>query len=185
MPLFLDDFLRCSHTNLQQVENLLQIVALETKNKPYFVRYFELSLFTKYVSIMMNENLGSIMTKAVITVSPNDSLAVVKEIMDRYRVHHVPVTESLKLVGLISTYDLLKLNRPFDDYRNLLAADIMTTRLATLEPDDKVGSAAEVFLEHMFHAIPIINEAHELLGIVTTHDILKYEYRKEYPNEKK
>ena len=36
-------------------------------------------------------------------------------------------------------------------------------------------------MEHLFHAVPVVNENKELVGIVTTTDILRYEYRKEYP----
>ena len=56
----------------------------------------------------------------------------------------------------------------------------MTKRLATLEPDEKIGAAAEVLLEHLFHAVPITLDG-DLVGIVTTFDILKYEFSKEYP----
>jgi len=38
-----------------------------------------------------------------------------------------------------------------------------------------------VLMEHLFHAIPIVNDKHELVGIVTTYDVLRYEYNKEYP----
>ena len=57
----------------------------------------------------------------------------------------------------------------------------MTTKLATLEPSDKVGSAAEIFLEHLFHAVPIVKDG-ELVGIITSFDVMKYEFRKAYPD---
>jgi CBS domain-containing protein len=60
----------------------------------------------------------------------------------------------------------------------------MTHRIAKLELDDKVGTAAEIFLENRFHALPIVDENDHLLGIVTTFDVLKYEFEKEYPKER-
>ena len=57
----------------------------------------------------------------------------------------------------------------------------MTRKLATLEPDQHIGAAAEVLMEHLFHAVPIVNEAGDLVGIVTSYDILRYSYQKEYP----
>ena len=56
----------------------------------------------------------------------------------------------------------------------------MTKILATVESTDKVGTAAEVFMEHLFHALPVVEEG-KLIGIVTSFDVLRYEYQREYP----
>jgi Predicted transcriptional regulator, contains C-terminal CBS domains len=55
--------------------------------------------------------------------------------------------------------------------RAFKANDIMTSGLATMEPDEKINIALEVFKENLFHAIPIV-EAGKLVGIVTTFDII-------------
>jgi acetoin utilization protein AcuB len=49
----------------------------------------------------------------------------------------------------------------------------MTTKLAKLEPSDKINVALEVFKENLFHGIPIVNND-ALVGIVTTYDIIKH-----------
>ncbi len=130
---------------------------------------------------MMNETVATIMVRDVITVSPSDSLQKVKELLINNRIHHVPVVEEdNKLVGIITTYDLFKLNVNHSDYPNTKVANVMTKVLATLETFDKVGTAAEVFMEHLFHALPVVEDG-KLKGIVTSFDILRYEYNKEYP----
>ena len=134
---------------------------------------------------MLNEPVSSIMTANLLTVSPHQKLTAVLELLEGHRIHHVPVVDGRKLVGLITTYDLFKLNRLQSDYDNIEVKDVMTTKLATLEPSAKIGTAAEVFLENYFHALPIVNEDGDLLGIVTTFDTLKYMYYKEYPWEKR
>ncbi|MFM2267623.1 MAG: hypothetical protein RL757_1064 [Bacteroidota bacterium] len=134
---------------------------------------------------MMNEPISSIMTRQVVTVLPSDNLETVKDIFSRKRIHHVPVVEkSGKLVGILTTSDLFWLNKSFDDYEKIRVRDVMTHRIAKLELDDKVGTAAEIFLENRFHALPIVDENDHLLGIVTTFDVLKYEFEKEYPKER-
>jgi len=55
----------------------------------------------------------------------------------------------------------------------------MSTKLVKIEPDDKVGTAAELFLDNRFHALPVVAEG-KLVGLVTTFDMLKYEFKKEY-----
>ncbi len=133
---------------------------------------------------MMNEPISSIMTRNVITVQPDDTLSVVKDILFSRHLHHLPVVKGKKLVGIITSYDLVKLGKSFDEYEHILVKDIMTTKVATLEPHNKIGAAAEVFLENLFHGMPIVNDQGELVGIITTHDVLKYEFHKEYPKHK-
>jgi CBS domain-containing protein len=86
------------------------------------------------------------------------------------------------LVGLITTADLLWLNKNFSEYEALKVSDIMTTKLATLEPTDKIGSAAELFLLNRFHAIPVVSEG-ILIGLVTSFDVLKDQFKKAYPTQ--
>lgn len=130
----------------------------------------------------MNEPISSIMTTDLITLNPEDTLDRVRAIFLSKRIHHLPVVEGKKLLGLLTTYDLFKLERPETRLNEIKVRDAMTTKLATLEPHQKVGVAAEVFLENLFHAVPIVKND-ELVGIVTTFDVLKYNFKKEYPNQ--
>ena len=132
----------------------------------------------------MNEPLRSIMSTKLITLTPNNTLSEVREIFLHQRVHHLPVVEGRKLVGLVTSWDLFKMGLSADDYAETPVAAVMTTKLAVLEPDDKIGAAAEVLMEHLFHAIPIVDENHDLEGIITTYDILKYSFSKEYSEDR-
>lgn len=129
---------------------------------------------------MMNDTVASIMTRELKTVTPSDSLAQVRDLLIDNRIHHIPVVEGKKLVGLVTTYDLFKFQANPSDYDNIKVVDVMTKRLAVIEPTDKVGTAAEIFMEHLFHAVPVVDNG-ELVGIVTSFDVMKYEYNKEYP----
>ncbi len=131
---------------------------------------------------MMNEPITTIMTAEPITITPEDNLATVYKTFRSKRIHHLPVVEGKKLVGILTTYDLFKLEKSLDDYGNILVKDVMTTKLATLEPTAKVGSAVLLFIENLFHAVPIVNEDKELVGIVSTLDVMKYTLKKQYPN---
>ena len=131
---------------------------------------------------MMNEPLSSIMTRHVITIGPDDKLSSAREIFMKNKVHHLPVVRGTKLLGILTTYDLFKYVQRDTDYESTLVKDVMTKHVATLEPEDKVGSAAELFLENRFHAVPIVKEG-ELQGIVTSFDVIKYEFHKEYPTQ--
>ena len=130
--------------------------------------------------------VSSIMSKDLITIFPDDSIEHIEEIFHAHRIHHLPVINEGKLVGMVSKSDVLFLKRGFDqevmDEKTRLnfyrAKDIMTTQLATLEPGDKVNVALEIFKENLFHAIPIVDNGF-LKGIVTPYDFISALSKKE------
>lgn len=128
----------------------------------------------------MNEQVSSIMTTNPISIRPYDALSTVMAIFQNNRIHHLPVTdEEGDLKGIITTYDLWKLDVPFDRYADIEVSEVMTTKIAKISPTDKVGTAAELFLDNRFHALPVIENS-KLVGIVTSFDVLRYEFIKEY-----
>jgi CBS domain-containing protein len=130
---------------------------------------------------MMNEAVESIMTKKLLTVTPENNLSDVRRLFIENSIHHLPVVERGKLVGILTTYDLWKNEIAPKDYKKTLVADVMTKRVARISPKDKIGTAAELFLDNRFHALPVVDNSDQLLGIVTSFDILLYEFKKEYP----
>jgi len=62
-------------------------------------------------------------------------------------------------------------------YNNIFAKDIMTENPVFLNPEDSIGLAADLFLENIYHAIPIMEDG-VLVGIITTHDLLAYAFYK-------
>lgn len=134
---------------------------------------------------MMNEQIYTIMTTDVVTVSPEDNLDAVQNILFNRGFHHIPVThpKTNKLEGIITSFDVLKLDRPTSAYKTIKVREVMTTKVITLEPHELIGAAAMIFMRHLFHGLPIVDEAYQLVGIVTTHDVLKYLYDKEYPDD--
>lgn len=132
---------------------------------------------------MMNERIRSIMTTDVMTVHPEDSLEVVKKLLFEKHFHHLPVVDNGKLVGIITSWDLIKSNKKFEEYGNFKVKELMTKKVATLGPNESLGAAAMIFLKHLFHGLPIIDDERNLVGIITTHDILKYNFLKEYPDD--
>lgn len=126
----------------------------------------------------------TIMTKDLLTVNPADKLAYVQHLFNENRIHHLPVVRFQKIVGIISKTDLLSFLKGASNYgedksymnttrlNNYLAEDIMTSRMAKLEPTDRIDVAIEVFKENLFHALPVV-EHDKLVGIVTTYDIIQ------------
>jgi acetoin utilization protein AcuB len=125
----------------------------------------------------------SIMSTHLITVAPSDKLSIVKDIFEDHNIHHIPVVRYKELIGIISKTDFLHFLQGFSPnqedrfvnyarLRSYAAEEIMTKGLAKLNPDDRINIALEIFMVNRFHAIPVV-ENDELVGIVTTYDIIK------------
>lgn len=128
---------------------------------------------------MMNEAIHTIMTKNPISLSPCNTIADVESLFKHHRIHHLPVVDEGRLIGLVTTYDLW--NHSNADPNETFVTDVMNTQIVKISPEDKIGTAAELFLDNRFHALPVVNND-KLVGIVTTFDVLKYEFKKEYDN---
>ena len=130
---------------------------------------------------MMNELVQAHMTTDLVTLGPENTLGEARDILLQKHIHHIPIVEGRKLVGMITSWDLFKLGKSADEYKDMRVKEVMTTKVATLDPGQHLGAVAEVLTEHLFHAVPIVNDHYELLGIVTSTDIVRYEHTKEYP----
>ena len=128
-----------------------------------------------------------IMTTDLVTVGPNANLEEVSQIFASNSFHHLPVVEeNTKLIGIISQSDFqhfshfITLQKTTTTQKEekigtkvTKASDIMTSYPLSLDPEDSIGLAADIFLANKFHALPVV-EDNKLLGIVTSHDLLKY-----------
>jgi len=132
--------------------------------------------------------VGQIMSTPVITVTRDDTMSKVQEIFRDNNIHHIPVVEDHKVVGIISQSDYLRLLHGFtlfrteksEEYndailRSLLAGEVMTKQVATLSPEDSLIMAVGFFRENLFHALPVVSKG-RLIGIVTTLDLLTYAF---------
>lgn len=125
--------------------------------------------------------VSKIMSDDLITASENDPIYTLGDLFDSNKVHHVLITKGGKLSGIVSKSDYLLFNRSFKKVKKQELNDlrmkshniseIMTYHLATLQSDEKIVVALELFKENIFRAIPILN-SDRLVGIVTPYDII-------------
>lgn len=127
--------------------------------------------------------VSSIMSTDLMVVQSDDKVVIVRDIMEINEIHHVPVVNFNKIVGLISKSDLLHFLKGmnYNSYqdlmndvrlKNYIAEEIMTEDLECLQPEDSIEKAIELFQKNRFHAIPIVKDDHSLVGILTTFDII-------------
>mgnify|MGYP002634497713 CR=1 FL=1 len=129
---------------------------------------------------MTSDSITTIMTKNVVCVLPQQKIIDVKHIYEKHNFHHhIPVTENGKLIGMISLLDFMYniagagINDDASVYNELKAQDIMTQNPFFLTTKATIEDAAKELSKGYFHAVPILEDGN-LVGIVTTADILKF-----------
>ena len=127
--------------------------------------------------------IASIMTRQPLHVEVDVKLIEVQRIFDNHKIHHLPVVQKGKMVGMISRSDLqffLKglSNEAFEEILNevrlqeFCAGDIMSKGIVSVSSAVTLSQAIGLFYRNEFHALPIIDNG-QLVGILTTHDIIK------------
>jgi acetoin utilization protein AcuB len=129
--------------------------------------------------------VADVMTREVIWLLEEQNLAQLVETFQRFSFHHLPVLDGKKVVGMVSQRDVLRatiagvdrtpaaLTREARFLERTFVRDLMKTRVVTARPSDGVAVAAARMLESRVDALPVVNEDDELLGIVTSHDLLR------------
>lgn len=127
--------------------------------------------------------ISQIMSTDLITLEPTDSLYDAEKLFKKHNIRHIPIAEGHKLMGVLSYSDLLKISyadvNEADDtvasivYDMFTIPQIMAKVLVTVPPSSTIKEVTEVLANQSFHSIPIV-EGEELVGIVTTTDLLNY-----------
>ena len=108
------------------------------------------------------------MSKNVVSVSVPGNREKVLDLMRKENVAVLPVVKEDTdiLVGVITRSDLI--NNPDEEQ----IAMLMSRNLVTINPDDDVTDAARVMIENDVRRVPVTNEDGELVGIITSFDLV-------------
>jgi CBS domain-containing protein len=117
-----------------------------------------------------------IMTVNVTCITPETPLSKAHGIMKKLRVRHLPVVAHGGLVGILSDRDLLVRGTLQQDgtlvFPNIQAGYAMTMYPITCRAGTPVSELAALMLEHRIDSLPIVGAQNELVGLVTSTDLL-------------
>ncbi len=129
---------------------------------------------------MLNEEVRKIMTIDPIVANPENTIQQVINVMTENKLQQMPVVKDGELCGLITSYDLWRSKQSHASDEAI--SKVMNTNVLTIRPKDKVGTAAELFIDKRFKTLPVVNLDNKLKGVVTAFDVIKHVFKKEYPN---
>ncbi len=118
------------------------------------------------------EHVWAIMHKGVITCHPDTPLDEVVRVMADTGVHGMAVAErdGGPLLGTISHMDIIKYWG--EDLEKYTARDVMTPKVISVSPDDRIEDAIKVMLENHIHRVFVVKDG-RAVGVVSTTDIIR------------
>lgn len=133
---------------------------------------------------MKYELVKNWMSRDVITVSPDATLPEVHQLLKEKRIRRLPVVdEEGELVGIITLGDvrgaeaspatslsIWELNFLLN---KLHVRQFMTPEPVTVPENATIGDAAQLMLTHRISGLPVLNDAGQLVGIITESDIFR------------
>ena len=130
------------------------------------------------------------MTRKLVTLSPEASVAEALTLCRERRIRHIPILEEGRLVGIVSARDLRDSSPALGDpergraLQEIRVGDVMTREVITADPRDSIENAAQEMYELKIQSLPVVAEGpvvdegsavaeEELLGIVTSSDVMR------------
>ena len=132
--------------------------------------------------------LKDIMTRDVVSASPDMTIRDAMELLSERHVSGAPVVDHGKVVGIFSATDLLAFLADLNDttpsltfrrrreratpLEDVTVDEVMTRKVQSLPPDCSVDEAAVLMGEKQIHRV-LVMQGDVLLGIATTSDVAK------------
>lgn len=123
-----------------------------------------------------------VMTTAPATVTLETSVSAARTLLQQRQIHHLPVLDQGRLVGIVSERDLLQvqpspatslsvweINYLLD---KLSVGEVMTRFVITVTPDTPVLEAVRRLVGQKISALPVVENG-QLIGIITRSDVLR------------
>ena len=142
--------------------------------------------------------VADVMTREVITVTPETSLRDLAEILSQKNFNGVPVVDDEgEVIGVVSESDLVERNKPLHiptvfiildsiiplenpwrmqkEFKRLTATkveDIYSKPAVCVEPDTDISEVARIMSEKSIHTLPVVDRG-KLVGVIGKGDVIR------------
>ena len=112
------------------------------------------------------------MSRSVVTVTPQTEFHRAFDLMRSRRIHHLPVVEGERVVGIVAERDLLLAAANFGS-AEVPVAEIMQGSPVCVSDDAELKEAARLLVVKHIGSLPVLDARKALVGIITETDIFK------------
>ena len=126
---------------------------------------------TKVQELVYELKVDQVMTRDVITCSPDQTMNELKEVLRVNQISGVPIVERGEMVGMISVESLIKaLEQGEADHP---IREKMTRHVQSIRADDSLAGAVTLFGRFKYGRFPVVDANGRLVGILTQGDIVR------------
>jgi CIC family chloride channel protein len=120
---------------------------------------------------------ASVMTREVVTLPDDITVAEALDLIGRIEFNGYPVLRDGRMVGLITTGDLKRLEA--ENRQDSLIADVMTKKVVHAHPDQTLDTVILKLAQRELSQLPVVSRVDEtrLLGIITLRDVARAQAR--------
>lgn len=104
------------------------------------------------------------MTRKLVTLSPEASVADALSLCRERRIRHIPILEEGHLVGIVSDRDLRDASPALGDadrantLQRIRVGDVMTREVITADPQDSIENVAQEMYDMKIQSLPVVAE---------------------------
>lgn len=122
---------------------------------------------------MNDDSIANFMTPSLHTIGHDRSVDAAYEMMRKFRIHHLPVLDGGKLVGIVSQRDLALVDGLEGvDSSSLAVEELMSADVFTVAEDAPLADVSRRMAREHFGSA-IVQRGLEIVGIFTTTDALR------------
>lgn len=123
------------------------------------------------IPLLKKISIGEVMQKPVVTISPEEPLSTLADILKAKKIDAVPVLENRYLVGIIANLDLVRI--PEVKWQQMTVRDVMIKKLVVGYSYESLFDALTRMNDNNISHLPIIQKNHPgvLVGFITLNDI--------------
>lgn len=118
-----------------------------------------------------------VMTKNPACCLPSNNVSIAAQLMKEENVGSIPViesTETKKLIGIVTDRDLaiqVLANRNGQNDKSMNVVDVMTHEVVICRESDDVQKAVDLMAKHQLRRMPVVDQNHTIVGIISQADI--------------
>ena len=113
-----------------------------------------------------------VMSRRIIAISPEETVAVAARLLSQHNIGALPVcSRDGRLRGMVTDRDIvLRCVAPEADPKSVPVKEIMSRRLAAVEPGDDVRQAARLMARRQIRRLPVVADG-KVVGMVSLGDL--------------
>ena len=116
----------------------------------------------------MAQAVRDIMTRDVVSVTPETTLKDAAQLLKTRNIGSVPVLDGRKIVGILTDRDIaIRGVAEGRDSGSTRVGDVMSKDIVTVREDSTLREVEELMHDHQVRRLPVVNDQSELIGYLS------------------